>query len=89
MCEAETNCLTDGTIVTLGLNISCVNTLGPVSYVANQDGVDSALKLKINMIEFVHNSAPIVFCPSVIGEYELSLPNVFADVEQIELEVLK
>lgn len=94
LCEKGAGCKTDGTIVTIEAALSsCVNSLGPVAYKAEQtveeDGTKS-IKLTLNAVEFVDQKIPVVFCGGVTtGKIELSLPMLFGSVDSIKLQILE
>lgn len=92
LCPEGVVCVWNGTIVTLDVTMnSCVNKLGPVAYSVDQHYVDgklSPVKLAVHAIEFQDEASTRVRCAQTIEQVELTLGNVYGDINTIELQVL-
>lgn len=93
LCPAGATCIQNGTVVTLGIELSsCVNTLGPVAIHADQavvNGSLSPLKLAVHAIDFQDESSVLVRCARTVVEKTISLPMLFGDEKSIQLQVLQ
>lgn len=86
LCPEGMVCVTDGTVVTLRLTLNgCLDTLGPVSYLSNED--NSNLNLFVSAVNIIDEDSARVMCirmPTVTKK--ISLINQFGEVR---LNVLK
>lgn len=89
LCPEGAFCLVGGTIATIAFDLkSCVNAIGPVARHVDQKDDGSAV-ITLHAVELESNLAPLVDCATTRKKVELSLPGVFASVEDLQLRLLK
>ena len=90
MCPNGEKCLVNGTEVTIVAHLGCVDTLGPVTYSAEQNTSDSKLQLAVSAVNMVHKNSANTQCFAENTETtKITLINQFVDSSDINLVIIK
>lgn len=91
LCPEGVVCVTDGTVITLSSSMICVNEIGPVAYQTAQSNVGGAAKLNLTLsaFEVLNKGHDRVRCANIPRTFEISLPMIFVEKENISLDLLK
>jgi hypothetical protein len=91
LCPKGVTCVTDGTIITVAAPILCINQLGPVAYSTKlgKEGKKSTLDLNVSAFEMQNVGHDRVRCAPTSKTFDISLPMIFVDKEDIKLNLLK